>query len=158
MNRREIVAQNLADCVARLDSVLQPWGFTFVLNSCQCSHTGPFASGRYVREMTRRGLSCRDTIDSIYYEHSFVTTNPSSHEIECFTIGHQGLMRGVGRFDVCHLIESGDTPDAILARDGGDRVAALLHDWQAFAAPVLSQPCDAFFKIVRRGFRAYSIE
>ena len=158
MNRRELVVLSLADCVSRLDVVLQPWGFAFETDDCQSSHTGPFASGHYVRQTTRIGISCRDTIDNIHYEHSFITQHPSSREIERFTIGHPGLMQSLGHTDDCHLIGSTDIPDAIVARDGGDRVTALLHDLANFVAPFLCEPTDGFCEIVRCGYRAYSIE
>lgn len=157
-DRREIVAENLAACVARLDSVLRPWGFAFEADECRASHSGPFASGHYRRDPTRIGISCRDTIDNIYYEHAFVTQHPSWREIERFTIGHPGLMHGIDHSEDCHLIGTTDLPDTIAARDGGDRVAALIHDWREFAVSVLAHPCSEFFDIVRRGARSYSIE
>lgn len=142
-----------------LDVLLQPWGFTFASDGCQSSHTGPYARGHYVRDTTRIGLSCRDTIDNIYYEHTFVTARPSYREIEQFTIGHPGLMHGLGHADDSHLIDTTDIPDAIVARDGDDRVAALLHDLSTFVVPALSTPSsDEFCRIIRSGYRAFSIE
>jgi hypothetical protein len=157
MDRREAVAKALAECIERLDVVLHPWGFTFENDGCQPSHTGPYASGHYVRGTTRIGLSCRDTIDNLYYEHSFITEYASWREIERFTIGHAGLMQGVGHAEDCQLIAGDGIPDAIVARNGGDRVAALIHDL-AFAAEILREPTEAFYAIIRRAGRSFSVE
>lgn len=158
MNTLEAVAQNLTTCVNRVDPLLRPWGFVFEVHETRHSHCGPFASGHYVRGFTRIGLSCRDTIDNIYYEHSFVTENRWSREIERFDISHDGLMRGLGHSDDCRLIRSQNLPDAIVARGGGDRVDALLHDLSTFAADILTMPCDEFYEIIRRGRRCYIVE
>ena len=157
-DRREIVAQNLADSVRRLDSVLQPWGFVFTTEGCHASHHGPFATGCFVRDKTRISLSCRDTIDNMYYEHSFITEHYSSREIERYRMDHPALMRCVGHSEDCHLIGSTENPDLIVARDGGDRVAALIHDLTEFAISVLAEPCDLFFDMIRKGRRSYSVE
>ncbi|TWU44723.1 hypothetical protein Poly51_59920 [Rubripirellula tenax] len=155
--RRETVATKLAAAVSRLDTVLSPWGFSFVADEIQSSHCGPFASGHYDRDTTRIGISCRDAIDNLYYEHTFVTRNACSTESERFTIAHATLMDALGHSDECRLITTDDIPDAIVARDGGDRVDALIHDLNVFASRVLSEPCDDFYTIVRRGHRSYSV-
>jgi hypothetical protein len=157
MEPREIAARSLAESVARLDPVLHPWGFTFEHDGCHSSHTGPYASGHYVRDTTRIGLSCRETIDNLVYEHSFITERSSWCEIERFTIGHNGLMNALGHSAHCHLIGSDNIPDAIVARDGGDRVAALIHDLSSFVAPILRGPSDKFFEIIRHGTRYFSV-
>ena len=157
MNRRAMVARSLDDCVTRLDVVLQPWGFIFEHDGCQSSHTGPYASGHYVRGTTRIGLSCRDIIDNIFYEHSFITEYSSWRAIERFVIDHDGLMNALNHSADCYLIGSDSIPDAIVARDGGDRVTALIYNWSSFAAPILRTPCDSFYAIIRRGSRSYSV-
>lgn len=155
--RHQHVADSLATAIAELDAVLNPWGFVFTSDGIQPSHCGPFACGHYCRDATRIGLSCRNTIDNIYYEHSFITKLPCSEECECFTIRHETLMSALGHSDDCRLICTGETPDAIDARDGGDRVVALIHDLQSIAASVLREPCEEFYSIIRRGWRVYSI-
>lgn len=155
--RPEHVAEKLAVAVARLDAVLNPWRFAFVTDDIHWSHCGPFASGHYCRDTTRIGISCRDTIDNLFFEHTFITRNAHSTESERFTIGHTTLMDALGHYDDCRLIASDSIPDAIVARDGGDRVDALIHDLKVLASPVLCEPCDNFYAIVRRGARSYSI-
>ena len=157
-NRRVVVADALASCVARIDAVLAPWGFAFESDGVQRSHTGPYASGHYVRNTTRIGLSFRDTLDNVYYEHTFVTVHAFCRESECFLIGHAALMRALGHADDCRLIRSNKIPDAVKARDGADPVAALIHDLQFLAAPLLREPNDEFYAVVRRGCRGYSID
>jgi hypothetical protein len=155
--RRQQVADSRTAATVRLDAVLKPWRFAFTTDEMRISHHGPFASGHYCRDTTRIGISCRDTIDNLYYEHTFVTRNASSTESERFTIGHSTLMDVLGHSDDCRLITSGDLPDAIVARDGGDRVDALIHDLAELAARVLREPSDDFYAIVRRGHRSYWI-
>jgi hypothetical protein len=155
--RRENVAERLAAAVARLDVVLNAWGFVFRTDDIQSSHCGPFASGHYGRQTTRIGISCRKTIDNLFYEHTFVTRNAFSTESERFTIGHMTLMGALGHSEDCRLIMCNNIPDAIAAREGGNRVDALIHDLNVFASPVLCKPCDEFYAIVRRGYRSYSI-
>ncbi|MEL7498322.1 MAG: hypothetical protein AAFN77_11985 [Planctomycetota bacterium] len=155
--RREQVAESLAAAVARLDATLSPWGFAFVTDDIQSSHCGPFASGHYHRGTTRIGISCRDTIDNLVYEHTFVTRYAFSTVSERFTIGHATLMDALGHSDECRLIKSDNIPDAIVAREGSDRVDALIHDLNVFASPVLCEPCDEFYAIIRRGYRSYFI-
>jgi hypothetical protein len=157
VNRRAVVAGALAASVCRIDAVLKPWGFKFEFDGIHLSHTGPFGSGHYRRDATRIGLSCRDSIDNVYYEHSFVTLTLCSRQTERFTISHAALMRGIGRFDDCRLLCSDGVPDAISARDGGDRIAALIHDL-GLASAVLREPCERFYEIVRLGFRGYSVD
>lgn len=160
LTRRQQVADSLAAATTRLDVVLNPWGFTFLSEEVSSSHQGPFASGHYSRGTTRISLSCRDTIDNLFYGHEFVTANRYRRETEQFSIGHDTLMRALGHADDCHLIcnrDASDSPDAIVARDGGDRVAALIHDLSVHAAAVLRAPCEEFYAIVRRGGRGYSV-
>ncbi len=154
---REHVAEKLAEAVSRLHTVLSPWGFAFITDDTRSSHCGPFASGHYYRDTTRIGISCRDTIDNLYYEHTFVTRNAYSTESERFTFGHATLMNALGHCDDCRLITSDRIPDSIVARDGGDRVDALIHDLSALASRVLREPCAEFYAIVRLGLRSYSI-
>lgn len=92
MNSRQAVNDSLTECVAKLDVIMRPWGFLFASDRVHFSHTGLFAAGHYCRDTTRIGLSCRDTIDNIYYQHSFITKHASWCEIERFTIGHETLM------------------------------------------------------------------
>jgi hypothetical protein len=158
MNQRLVVADALAVCVARLGAVLMPWGFSFQSGDVDQSHNGPFASGYYVRDATRIGLSCRDTIDNLDYEHSFVTVHAFSRESEHFRIGRATLMRAAGHADDCWLIECKEIPDVIKARNGSDRVAALIHDLRFFAEPLLREPSNEFYAAVRRGARSYSID
>ena len=155
--RYQQVANSLSEAVARLDTVLTPWGFTFIRSDVQSSHCGPFASGHYERDTTRIGISCRDTIDNVLYSHSFITQHPCCRESETFAVGHDTLMAALGYADDCRLVPSSDLPDAIIARDGGDRISALLYDLTVIAAPMLRTPCDEFYTIVRRGHRTYSI-
>lgn len=135
-----------------------PWGFIFESDGVHPSHTGPYASGHYVRDATRIGLSCRDTIDNIYYEHTFVTVHAFSRESERFLIGHAALMRALGHADDCRLINCTEIPDAVKARDGADPVSALIHDLLFLAAPLLREPSDEFYAVIRRGCRSYSID
>jgi hypothetical protein len=156
-SRRQHVAECFADATMRLDAVLNPWGFTLQLGAIESSHCGPYATGTYVREATRMCLSCRVTIDNLYYQHTFVTQRASYTEFEQFSIGHSTLMHALGHADDCRLVAGLDYPDEIMARDGGDRVAALMFDLETFAFRVLREPCEAFFEIVRNGCRCYSI-
>ena len=67
-------------------------------------------------------------------------------------------MDAVGHADDCHLIAWDDYPNQIVARDGGDRVAALIQDLDNYAAGLLRTANNAdFYSVVRRGFRSYSI-
>lgn len=156
-DRREEVARTLADAVCRLDVVLNAWRFRFVADPIQGSHCGPFASGHYCRDNTRVGIACRDSIDNVYYEHAFIAQHRFCKEVERFAIGHDQLMRALGHSEDCQLIGTAEVPDAVVARDGGDHVSALIHDLRVFAAEVLSEPCAEFFDIVRRGVRVYSL-
>jgi hypothetical protein len=155
--RHKNVCAALAAAVARIDVVLCPWGFTFLTDEVHDSHCGPFASGHYCRDRTRIGLSCRDSIDNVYYEHSFVKENRFSKEIERFVISHRALMKALHHSDDCRLVCGQKIPEAIVARDGGDCVAALIHDLSSIAATVLREPCDEFYEIMRRGCRTYSV-
>lgn len=158
MSRFESVEEKLSACVRRLDVLLNPWGFEFQADVSRDSHCGPFASGHYVRGTTRIGLSCRETIDNIYYEHAFVTEHRWSRAIERFDVTHPDLMNSLGHSDDCELIGSNNPPDAIIARTGGDRVAALLRDLSEFAAPILARPNQKFDEIIRSGRRCYFVE
>jgi hypothetical protein len=156
MDRRVQAASALAESVARIDALLNPWRFTFAPDGVRPSHTGPYASGHYRRGLTSIGLSCRKAIDNIFYEHSFVTTSDFSEEIERFTIGHDTLMRALGHSEDCWLLACDGTPYTIDGRDGVDRVEAFMHDL-LLAAPVLRERNDDFCRIVRRGCRSYSV-
>ena len=158
MNRREQVDIALADCVASVGRALEPCGFSFQHDGTHSSHTGPFASGYFVRDTTRIGLSCRESVDNIIYEHSFVTQLAASCETEKFSTGHSGLMLFLGHSDDAHLISGDSIPDSVVARDGGDRVDALIHDLDAYVIPLLSNDMDTFCDAIRRGFRSYSID
>jgi hypothetical protein len=158
MSRHDAVTNALVESVARLDTVLQPWGFKFEFGGVQHSHIGLYAVGCYQREWTRIHLSCRDQIDNLIYEQSFVKQSLSSREKETFSIGHGTLMKELGHRDDCQLLDADDYPDQIVARDGGDRVAALMHDLTYFAQPVLREVGEPFYRIVRTGFRVYSID
>ena len=151
------VAGALAAAVVRIDAVLSPWGFVFAADEVHYSHCGYYASGHYCRGLTRISLSCRETIDNIFYEHSFIKENLCSKEIERFQIGHDKLMKALEHPHDCRLIGGHKTPDMIIARDGGDRVAALIHDLSSIAVLVLREPCEEFYAIMRRGWRFYSV-
>jgi hypothetical protein len=55
------------------------------------------------------------------------------------------------------LIAGHDYPDQITARDGRDRLAALIHDLENYASGLLRTANDEFCSVVRRGYRSYSI-
>lgn len=137
--------------------MLCPWGFVFAADEIHSSHCGLYSSGHYCRGTTRIGLSCRAAIDNLFYEHSFVRVNTFSNEIERFTLGHHSLMKALGHTEACQLVCGDKSPDVIVARDGGDRVAALIHDLSLLAAPFLREPCEEFNAIIRRGTRVYSV-
>ncbi len=156
--RRHFVAESLAASVYRLDSVLNPWGFTFTSEGVEGSHTGPYASGHYCRDTTRIGISCRESIDNIYYQHSFMTQHLSFREIERYTIGHDTLMRALDHSEDCNLVAGNRQPDVVVAREGEDRVGALIHDLSYFAVQVLREPNARFYEIMRSGQRAYDVD
>lgn len=156
-NRRQHVAACFADAASRIDMLLSTWGFTFAFSETQASHCGPYATGVFMRGQTKISLSCRDTIENIFYEHTFAVKHHCCTEIERFSIGHATLMEAVGHDHDCHLIVGDDYPNLIMARDGGDRAAALIYDLSHHAAELLRIPNDDFFSIVRRGIRSYSI-
>lgn len=154
--RQEQVAKVLTEVATQLSEVVTDWGFAFHADEVRSSHGGPFASGHFCRETTRIGISCRDTLDNLTYEHTFVTRRGNSTESERFTIGHATLMAGVGHAQDCHLISSGELPSSMIARDG-DPVEALIYDLTVLAKTVLSAPCDEFFTIMRQGYRSYNV-
>lgn len=151
-------AQPNASWLGQIDAVLFPWGFQFAAEERRTSHSGDFMSGHYVRNNTRIGLSWRTTLDNVYYEHTFATEHSSHRELERFTVGHATLMHGVGHGNDSRLISVTEPPDNIVARNGGDRIAAWVHDLREYAAPVLAAPCDKLFEIVRQGRRTYSVD
>jgi hypothetical protein len=155
--RRQLVADSLAAAVSQIDEVLGPWGFSFAHGGIERSHCGPFACGHFRRGQTGIGISCRETIDNLNYEHTFITKHRYCQESEHFDIGHNALMSALGHMSDCRLITIDDIPDAIVARDGGDRVAALIYDLSTIAAAVLREPCEEFFTIIRSGRRCYSM-
>lgn len=142
----------------RLDPVLNDWGFHFVPDEVQLSHCGFYASGHYCRDTTRIGISCRETIDNIYYRHSFITQNRFTRHIEQFTILHDTLMAALGHAEDCRLVSCDQTPVSVAARDGGDPVDAWLDDLLTIAARVLRQPSEEFDRVVKRGSRSFSVE
>ena len=154
----EIASQSLQSSVMKLDSLLSPWGFEFEADAVKSSHSGPYACGRYRRNTTTMALSCRVSLDNIFYEHSFIEEFPSYRKIERFTIDHDTLMKAMGHADTCKLICTHQQPDAMVARDGGDPVEALVSDLRSIASPVLSEPCDEFYEIMRRGRRVSLVE
>lgn len=161
MDHESSLADSLSRCVAQLDSVLIPWGFTFQRDDITASHFGDYASGHYCRGATRIGLSCRHTIDNIYYEHTFVSQRYGVHEKEKYDIGHDGLMLGLGHASDCWLKYSlldRRGPSALGTDDTVDVLHALVHDLQSFAAPALSQPNELFFAIIRTGRRCFSVD
>jgi hypothetical protein len=157
MNRQEAAAE-LALVLEKLDPVMEPWGFMFASEGVRWSHYGAYGSGHYVRGETRIGLSCRATIDNLYYEHSFIKQSLCSRETERFTLGHRMLMEALDHGEDCQLVQTNELPDCIVARKGGDRVAALIHDWAQIAAAILCKPNERFDAIMRRGLRAWTIQ
>lgn len=154
MDRSQHVSDCLAASITRLDVVLRPWGFVFQADEIQLTHIGPCANGHYCRGTTRIGLSCREMIDNIYYEHSIVTEYRwGTRETERFTIEHDTLMEALGHSNDSLLICNNRYPDLIIARDGGDRVEALIHDLVSIASPVLREPCEQFDAIMRTNRR-----
>ena len=89
---RQPVAESFAVVVARLRPTLDSWGFVFEPGDINSSHCGPYCTGRFVRETTQISISCRQTIDNLFYEHTFVTHNACSTEMERYSIGHETLM------------------------------------------------------------------
>ncbi len=154
---RDHTAARFEEATRRIGRLLSSWGFSFVLGEILSSHCGPYATGAFIRRQTKISLSCRDAIDNLIYEHTFTTEHPGYIEIDRYSIGHAVLMDAVGHLDDCHLISGHDYPDQIVARDGGDRVAALVHDLENYAAHLLRTTNEEFYSVVRRGFRSYSI-
>lgn len=158
LNRREQAEIALRDCIVAIGQILEPCDFTFQHDETQSSHTGPFASGWFVRGPTRIGISCRSSIDNVIYEHSFITEDLSSRQVEKFSTGHGGLMQFLGYLDEAHLISCDSTPDLVVSRNGGERLDALVNDLSSFVVPLFQNDMDSFCKAIRRGFRSYSIE
>lgn len=142
----------------RLNPVLNDWGFHFVPDEVQWSHCGYYAAGHYCRDTTHIGISCRETIDNIYYRHTFITHNRFTRHIEQFTIQHDMLMAALGHAEDCRLVSCDQTPFTIAARDGGDPVDAWIDDLVSTAKPVLCAPSERFNEIVRRGLRGFHVE
>ena len=155
--RRCVATDALMAAASRLDRLLAAWGFSFHFDGVHSSHTGPYATGHYIRDTIRISLSCRGEIDNLCYEQSFVKTSGAIREIETFTISHQLLMQALGHADDCRLIAVNEPPNAIAARDGGARMDALLFDLSNYAAPLLREPHEQFDEIVRTGLRCYRI-
>ena len=95
---------------SRIEVTIRPWGFIFASDGVHYAHYGPYASGHFVRGETKIGVSCRNAIDNLYYEHTFITRHKYSTEFERFTIGHSTLMKATGHGDDRRLI----VPDRIL--------------------------------------------
>jgi hypothetical protein len=150
----QLVVDTLAAAVAQLDEVLNPWGFSFEANETHYSHRGYYASGNYCRGMTRIYISSQAKINRVSYEHSLIKEFVWHKESHKYGLGHHGLMAALGHADDCHLITGGEY--AIVARDDGDRVAALIHDLRHIAAPVLREPCDEFLSIIRTGYHSWT--
>jgi len=157
-NSRLAPLASLEACVARLDGVLTPWGFRFELDGVHSSHVGLYATGSYIRGATSISLCCREEVDNVLYEHTFVRANQCSRETERFSMGHMALMKEMGCATECRLVGNDTYPDLLVARDGGDRAEALQFDLVKHAAPLLSSENEEFEAIMRRGFRSYWIE
>ena len=142
----------------RINPVLNDWGFHFIADEVQLSHCGYYASGHYCRNTTRIGISCRETIDNIYYRQSFITPNRFTRHIEQFTIQHDTLMAALGHAEDCRLVSCDQTPVTIAARDGSDPVDAWIDDLVSIAKPVLCEPSERSNEIVRRGLRGFHVE
>lgn len=95
-SRHALVANVLAVAAERLNVILNPWGFYFTNDGVRSSHCGPFASGYYCRKTTRIEISCRDTIDNLYYQHTFLVPHAYCTESERYTIDHSWLMEALG--------------------------------------------------------------
>jgi hypothetical protein len=93
-------------------------------------------------------------MNNVHYEHSLIKQFVWHKERHSFGLGHDGLMAALGHADDCHLITGGEY--AIVARGGGDRVAALIHDLRHIAAPVLREPCEEFLSIIRTGYHSWT--
>ena len=157
MNRREIVSTAMDAAISQLDAILNPLGFVWRSDGVSFSHNGPFAHGHYVESDTRIGLSCRDRIDNIIYVHSFITKHHSSTETEKYCVSHSGLMQHLDDADTCHLVTGDDIPNAVVARDGGNVLDALLFDLTNSFVPLFRDRPDDFHDAMRRGSRSYDI-
>ena len=106
---------------------------------------------------TRIGLSCRDSIDNVYYEYSFVKVNRFSKEIERFVISHRALMKAlIIQMTVVWCVAQKSPRQSLLVT--AEIVSQLLiHDLSSIAVTVLQEPCDEFYEIMRRGCRTYSV-
>lgn len=151
----KLVVDALAAAVAGLDEILNPWGFKFEADDeTHYSHHGLYSSGHYCREMTRIRISCQREMNNVHYEHSLIRQFVWHKERHSYGLGHHGLMVALGHADDCRLITGGEY--AIIARDGGDRVAALIHDLRHIAAPVLREPCEEFLSTIRTGYHSWT--
>src|SRR4029079_3402747 len=98
---REQVARAFQALTSRLDQLLNPWGFRLESDYLSSSHCGPYGCGYYGRGTNTIGVSCRDTLDNAFYEHSFITQNACSKETETFVRDHDALMHALGHGDDC---------------------------------------------------------
>jgi hypothetical protein len=156
--RREQVAEAFQALTCRLDQLLNSWGFQLDSDYLSSSHCGPYGYGYYVRGTTKIGVSCRDTLDNVFYQHSFITQNACSKETETFVRDHDALMHALGHGEDCWLVAGTRQPDLVVARTGQDRVAAFIHDLSEIAGPILREPTPRFEEIIRQGIRSWTIE
>ena len=59
--------------------------------------------------------------------------------------------------DTCHLVTGDDIPNAVVARDGGNVLDALLFDLTNSFVPLFRDRPDDFHDAMRRGSRSYDI-
>ena len=148
----------LAVVIERLNPIFNSWDFNFEFDGVHGSHTGFYARGRYVRGATLVWICCRQTLDNVSYEHSFITQYMYTKQIESYRIGHHGLTHSLGHSEDCQLIDKFMYPSGLVARDGGDPVTAYIYDLTNIAADVLSGPNETFYAIVRQGARGLNFE
>jgi hypothetical protein len=157
LNQRELVSSSLPSSVELLDPVLRPLGFRFQSEPSQASHTGPYASGYYVRGETYIGLCFHERLQNVVYAHSFVTKHPSCFEIERFTMNHTLLMNCIGASAKCALIPTDEFHENLITRNGENDISALVNDIVSFVVPCLSEPDPSFFDVIRLGLRNFYV-
>jgi hypothetical protein len=121
-------ANALNEAVARLNPLLQPLGFNYVVEASGEGHM-PFASGFFIGSTVKIGLVFRKhgTLGCVIYEN------------EHSSMSHDDLMRYLGVRDRQRLMYK-DSSMASKDRRGGDPVDALLHDLEELVGERLNDP------------------